>query len=87
MPAARHACPQSCGAYSLVCLWDELLIHCPDPRTAVNFLAARTGIPAGRLHQARRIRNMCAHPARGRATPHQIATAIGIAHQALAALH
>lgn len=75
-----------CRAWELIIVWDALLAHCPGHEPAVERLARRTGVSADRLHQARRARIACAHPAEHQLSPQQFNRALLTVQRAWRAL-
>jgi hypothetical protein len=63
MPAPRWITQlDPCRIVELLCLWDWLVRQCPDPARPIEYLARFTRVSEQRLHEAREIRNACAHP-------------------------
>ncbi|MFD7997004.1 hypothetical protein [Streptomyces mexicanus] len=88
MPAPRWITQlDPCKMIELICLWNWLVRQCPAPSYAVEYLARHTGVSAQRLHEARQVRNSCAHPYEVAHLPaHRLDKALATALQAVQAL-
>ncbi|MEV6742624.1 hypothetical protein AB0N14_39525 [Streptomyces sp. NPDC051104] len=76
-----------CRIVELLYLWDRLVQQCPDPAYPIEYLARHTRVSEQRLHEARRIRNFCAHPHAVTHLPaHRLTKALATTRQALRAL-